>query len=195
MKKKTKGIGKLLSREISKIKKEEAKTQKEYQSKIEKSKEKQKTYTQDIQSKLNTQKQLTEQRKKISSELTRGVKNENLPTKFIHLGIIQKIKYKQKIEKLGKEKIALKKREKIEKAKILGYKILSAGKKVESKAEIAGTKILGGIGKLAKRKVVVRKVLRPSRTTLKIKAYKPEPYVSRYFKNEVEEAKRSMFFE
>lgn len=44
------------------------------------------------------------------------------------------------------------------------------------------------------RKVVVKKILRPSKATLVIKQHEPAEYRPIYFKQEMEDAKKSMFF-
>lgn len=45
-----------------------------------------------------------------------------------------------------------------------------------------------------KRKTISKRVFRPSRVTYVVREQKPAPYVSRYFKDEVEEAKKALFF-
>lgn len=47
---------------------------------------------------------------------------------------------------------------------------------------------------LAKKKIKVKKIIKPSRMTVQIRESTPAPYVSRFFKNEWEEAKKAMFF-
>jgi len=49
------------------------------------------------------------------------------------------------------------------------------------------------LSKLSK-KVVVKSSFKPSKTTLTIKKFTPAPYVNRYFKDEMKEAKE-MFLE
>jgi len=48
--------------------------------------------------------------------------------------------------------------------------------------------------KFLKRKTVVKKILRSSKIIVTAKPREPAPYVSRYFKEEVEEAKNALFF-
>ena len=69
--------------------------------------------------------------------------------------------------------------------------------KIYSKLKEITNKAVGDISKkqLSEKKIKVKKVLKPSKTTLVLKKHEPAPYVSRYFKDELSEAKRSMFFE
>ena len=51
------------------------------------------------------------------------------------------------------------------------------------------------ISKLLKSKIKQKRILTPStRMIIKIKEHKPAEYVPIYFKNEIEEARKSMFF-
>ena len=58
-----------------------------------------------------------------------------------------------------------------------------------------GIKVIGvGVEKLAKKKIKVKRIVKPSRITVQIREHTPLPYVSRFFKDEWEEAKKAMFF-
>ena len=43
------------------------------------------------------------------------------------------------------------------------------------------------------KKVTSKRILKPNKATVTIKKFEPAPYVSRYFKEEMEETKKSMF--
>ena len=51
-----------------------------------------------------------------------------------------------------------------------------------------------GLKTKLKAKVISKRILKPTKMTVRIKEHEPTPYVSRFFKNEWEEAKQSMFF-
>ncbi|HUW43884.1 MAG TPA: hypothetical protein VMV95_02915 [Bacillota bacterium] len=59
-------------------------------------------------------------------------------------------------------------------------------KKKEKKAK--------GLKAKLKAKIILKRILKPTKMTVRIKEHEPTPYVSRFFKNEWEEAKQSMFF-
>ena len=49
--------------------------------------------------------------------------------------------------------------------------------------------------KLLSTKISNKPIIKKDKPTLVIKKFEPAPYVNRYFKDEIEEAKRSMFFD
>ena len=71
-------------------------------------------------------------------------------------------------------------------------KVVKENKKLKEKSKKQGnSKLLKGLHK----KVSDKKILSKSKTTVTIKKFVLAPYVSRYFKEEIDEMKRSMFFE
>ena len=56
-------------------------------------------------------------------------------------------------------------------------------------------KELNKLYKTLRKKIVSRKIVRPSKATLTIPEVRPAPYVSRFFKNEFEKEKRNLFLE
>lgn len=69
----------------------------------------------------------------------------------------------------------------------------SAPKEPKKKKKEKG-KNEGKLMKQLKKRVKFKKVLKPSKTTFELKEHQPAEYVSRYFKDEMEEAEKSMFF-
>jgi len=96
-------------------------------------------------------------------------------------------------EDLSKARI---KKEELEN-KQLQRKLKKSFVKVESRVERGLERTLQGLKKLGKKKVVSRRVIKPSKATLILKDKQEEGVFedpNRFFKREMEETKRSMFF-
>ncbi len=63
----------------------------------------------------------------------------------------------------------------------------------EEKAKEQAKKIGAKVEKALRKKVTVRKVLKGKKMVVRIPEHEPAPYINRYFKNEMEDAK-GMFF-
>ena len=81
-----------------------------------------------------------------------------------------------------------------ERIKQIKSKIKSGVKKIHGRIEKVESKTGKFIDRVMNAKLKSRKILKPSKTTLTIKKFTPAPYVNRYFKDEMKEAKE-MFFE
>ena len=146
---------------------------------------------------------MVKKNKKIGEALTKEIKRIKEEYKQRQEGYEkQKKPLREEIERLKKDRIEdpkesyfYKKEQAKAQRKLTGLNIRSGVAKVESKVEIGLARVTNKIGKALKKRVVSRKVFRPSQMVTRIKETQPAPYVSRYFKQELEDAKKSMFFE
>lgn len=182
---------------ISEIRSKQKVREEKLKQKIESYKEKKEGYAEKIKTKVGTQKQLEKQRAKISSELSRGVKEGNLPQKYIGLGIAKKLEYKGKEEKLQREKEYLQRAKLKQTAKQVGTKALILGSKVEAGVETALAKTTQKLGQLAKQKIVSRKILKESKMSYRM-PNRPVESVwgdeNRFFRGAYNNEKKNMFF-
>lgn len=95
-------------------------------------------------------------------------------------------------EKIRKEKLkeSYKGRETLAREK---YYLKKEKKRFKEKFE-RGARLKKNIDKLLNKQLINRRILKQERGTVVIPAYKEEPYRSIYFKDEMERAKKEMFF-
>jgi hypothetical protein len=67
-------------------------------------------------------------------------------------------------------------------------------KKFEVKQKEKGKKKFEKIKKILSKRVLSRRILKPSQTTVVLKERETQPYQSVFFKNEWDETKRALFF-
>ena len=76
-----------------------------------------------------------------------------------------------------------------------GYNVQKLKKEYKKeKIKQALEKTLKGLSKISKKNVISRKILKPNKMTITINNVEPESYKPIYFKEELENEKRSMFF-
>lgn len=80
-------------------------------------------------------------------------------------------------------------------AMFTGKAIKETGKSLDEGVEKLGKRIDKSLNKKKKDKIIkVKRVIKDKRITVKIPEAKPAEYKPVYFKNEIEDAKNSMFF-